>query len=228
MKPYYQDESVTIYHGDNRGVIPVLDRVDHVITDPPYSATTHAGARTGNQDSRLISFDPIDVDSLRGTLSLANPRRWTIATVDWRHVLPLEQNPPPGIRFVRFGVWVKPNSAPQFTGDRPATGWEAVVILHANDLRMRWNGGGRRGVWSVDATRSVHPTQKPLALVRSWILDFTDPGDLILDPFGGSGTTARAAKDMNRRCILVEREERWCEVAAKRMAQAAFAVEADV
>lgn len=219
IEPYYDDGQITIYHGDCLDVLPQLEAADHVITDPPYSETTHIGARTGGLGQEvLITFDSITADQLRDVFSAVDVRRWVVATVDWRHVLPLEQCPPSGMRFVRFGVWIKPNGAPQFTGDRPSTGWEAVVMLH-RDEPMRWNGGGKHAVWNVPKVQGQHPTTKPDRLVRSFITDFTDPGDLILDPFMGSGTTLRAAKDLGRRAIGIEREEKYCEIAVKRLSQ---------
>ena len=228
MKPYYERDGITIYHGDCREVLPTLGPVDHVITDPPFSVTTHAGARsllsdvrgggTGDNEGR-IDFAPVDAQFVRGVLALAQPARWTIASLDWRHVGPLEQCPPSGLRFVRFGVWVKPDGAPQFTGDRPATGWEAIAILHHLGGKMRWNGGGNRAVWTHNIAREEHPTAKPLSLLKELVSLFTDPGETILDPFMGSGTTLRAAKDLGRKAIGIELEEKWCEVAARRLAQ---------
>jgi len=84
---------------------------------------------------------------------------------------------------------------------------------------MRWNGGGRHGIWKVSAVRGAHPTEKPIELYCSFIELFTDAGDLILDPFMGSGTTLVAAKQLGRKAIGIEIEERYCEVAVKRLAQ---------
>jgi site-specific DNA-methyltransferase (adenine-specific) len=123
------------------------------------------------------------------------------------------------MRFVRFGVWVKPDGMPQISGDRPAMGWESVAILHADGVRPRWNGGGGRAVCTYNVARGNHPTEKPIGLLRQWIADFTDPGDLILDPFMGSGTTLRAAKDLGRRAIGIEINEQYCEIAVRRLAQ---------
>lgn len=228
MKPYYDRGGITIYHGDCREILPTLGPVDHVITDPPYSEATHNGARSLVSDNRMggsgdnagrIAFDAVDAGFVRRVMALAAPERWTIASLDWRHVGPLECLPPDGMRFVRFGVWVKPDGAPQFTGDRPATGWEAIAILHKLGGKMRWNGGGNRAVWTHNIAREEHPTAKPLSLLRELILLFTDPGETILDPFGGSGTTLRAAKDLGRKAIGIELEEKWCEVAAERLSQ---------
>jgi len=117
-------------------------------------------------------------------------------------------------------VWIKPNGAPQFTGDRPGTGWEGLCILHRDNVRMAWNGGGHHGVWTHPKISGAHPTEKPEPLVRKWIGQFSNPGDLILDPWMGSGVVLRCAKDMGRRAIGVELEERYCLHAARRLSQA--------
>lgn len=225
MRPYYTDDLVTLYHGDCREVIPALPSVDHVITDPPYSDDTHDGARTGEHDgpARLISFPSITADALREILGTCRAKRWAVLTVDWQHVLPLKLAPPPGWRFIRHGVWVKPNGTPQFSGDRPAQGWEAVAILHGDDGgRMRWNKGGHAAVWTHPRILGAHPVQKPEVFLMTLVLDFTDPGDVILDPFAGAGTTLAAAKRLGRKAIGVEIDEWYCEVAATRLRQGAL------
>lgn len=220
MKPYYVDEraGITIYHGDCREVLPSVS-ADVCITDPPYGRTTHEGARTGDETETLVDFASITADELRSAFALMDVRRWVVATLEWQAVSPLESSPPPGLRFVRMGVWVKPNGAPQFTGDRPATGWEAVAILHREGGPMSWNGGGHHAVWEFPKINGEHPTQKPAALVRKFVALFSDPGETVLDPFMGSGTTLRAAKDLGRKAIGIEIEERYCEIAAKRLGQ---------
>ena len=225
MRPYYEHAGITIWHGDCLDIMPMVGLVDHVITDPPYSDTTHNGARTGDRAHAgvLVDFASVQAGFIRDALSACRARRWGILTVDWQHVLPLKLEPPTGWKFVRHGVWVKPNGTPQFTGDRPGHGWEAVAILHADVKgRMRWNGGGLPAVWTHCKTTGLHPTGKPESLLSEWVSLFTDPGDLILDPFAGSGTTAVAAKRLGRRCILIERKETYCEVAAKRLSQDAL------
>jgi site-specific DNA-methyltransferase (adenine-specific) len=225
MTPYYQDDAVTLWHGDCREILPTLEAVDHVITDPPYSDTTHTGARTGDATTAgvLVDFAATEAEAIAEVLAACKARRWGVLTMDWQHVLPLKVRPPAGWKFVRHGVWVKPNGTPQFTGDRPAQGWEAVAIFHADVKgRMRWNGGGLPATWTYPKVAGHHPTGKPELLLLDWVNLFTDPNDLILDPFGGSGTTAVAAKRLGRRCILIEREEKYCEVAAKRLSQGAL------
>ena len=227
MTPYYDRDGITIFNADCRDVLPTLERVDHVITDPPYSEASHAmhdaGKRWAQDQDGLeraqLRFTHIDGPFLAQVLSAADVARWAIFTMDERLSAWLRHMPLDGWKYVRTGVWIKPGAMPQFTGDRPAMGYEPVVIMHRAGERMRWNGGGRAGIWQHTPVHGEHPTEKPIALYRSFIELFTDPGDLILDPFMGSGTTLRAAKDLGRRCIGVELEEKWCEVAAKRLSQ---------
>ena len=225
MKPYYQDDSVTIYHGDCREILPLLGPVDLVLTDPPYGKQTHNGARTriGKivhiENVPLIDFAATSVDNLREIFCSIVCSRWLVATMEWQHIAELERNPPTGWVFIRMGIWVKPNGAPQFSGDRPSMGWEGVGIFHRNNVKMRWNGGGKRAVWTYNAITSDHPTEKPISLYREFVNLFSDLNGIILDPFMGSGTTLRAAKDLGRKAIGIEIEERYCEIAAKRMSQ---------
>jgi DNA modification methylase len=106
-------------------------------------------------------------------------------------------------------------------------GYESIVCAHAHG-RSRWNGGGKRGVYeTVRASTyehgpALHMTEKPMPLMQALVHDFTDPGDTILDSFAGSGTTLLAAKSLGRKCIGIEREEKYCEVAAKRLRQGAL------
>lgn len=215
----------TLYRGDCRDILPTLGRVDHIITDPPYSERTHAGARTrvgangGAENVASIDFAPISEGQFLADLDalVAIARRWVLMTCEWRFLAEVEASRD---YFVRFGVWTKPNGAPQFTGDRPATGWEAVAICHNLDQRKRWNGGGSRAVWNIPTESGDHPTQKPLALLSRWMGDFTDPGETILDPFMGSGTTGVAAVQMGRDFIGIEREPKYFDIACRRIEEA--------
>jgi site-specific DNA-methyltransferase (adenine-specific) len=218
-EPYYQDDSCTIYHGDCREILPHLGQVDLVLTDPPYSSEFHAGARSMNSmEESFIDFESVlDAAWLDEVAPLA--RRWVVATMDWRHIAELAKGPPANLRFVRFGVWAKPNGAPQFTGDRPGPGWEGIAFLHREGGRMQWNGGGRSSVFTTPRVNGEHPTEKPIKLYRDFVSLFSNPGETVLDPFMGSGTALRAAKDCGRKAIGIELEERYCEIAAKRLSQ---------
>lgn len=238
MRPYYDDGVIQIFNGDALDIIPGLEMVDATITDPPYAEQTHSGMRScpkkssgkpfeKDQPVNVIDFDSITIEELQAffALSIQKTKAWTIATIDWRFMGALENNPPPGSRFVRFGVWVKPNGAPQFTGDRPAAGWEAVLHLHREGGRMEWNGGGGRAVYTHNIhNSSAYPTQKPLSLLKEFIALYTSPGDTILDFCCGSGTTLRAAKDLGRKAIGIDKKETACEIAARRMGQEVLAL----
>lgn len=233
---YYEDDLVTLYHGDCREVLASMEdeSADCVLTDPPYSAETHEWTRTNNTAygrrgnrvlSGTINFGSITLDDL--TLSLAEMGRissgWVVSHLDFRHAFTFDATPPPGLRLLRIGVWVKTNPNPQISGDRPAQGWEAIAYLHRSDRRPSWSGGGKAANFVLPSDQGTgHPTAKPPALAGALIRLFTNPGDLILDPFAGSGTTLRAAKDEGRRAIGVELDERYCEIAAKRLAQDAL------
>jgi len=84
---------------------------------------------------------------------------------------------------------------------------------------LSWNGGGRHGVFVCPKIQGQHLTQKPLKLVSELVDLFSNSGDVILDPFMGSGTTLRAAKDLGRRAIGIEIEEKYCKIAVERLSQ---------
>lgn len=215
----YLAEGVTLHLADCRDVLPKVGRVDVVITDPPYGRATHAGARSAKSLTRSqIDFRPISaaelVETCQSLCSIAE--RWVVMTCEWQHAAALEAADVP---LVRLGVWVKPNAAPQFSGDRPGMGWEAVAILHRKG-RKRWNGGGHHAVWHCPVERGGHPTQKPERLVTDWLQKFSNPGETILDPFMGSGTTGVAAVRHGRRFVGVEIEPRYFDIACARISAA--------
>ena len=219
----------TLYRGDALEVLPTLETIDVIITDPPFTAKTHHGARTNswkqpNSVRPLLHFDAISLQKLRLILELSCPERWAIATVDYHHCIALEQEAPQGLRFIRFGIWNKTCAAPQFSGDRPAQGWEAIAILHHATHQLRWNGGGTRAVWTYDkiqGTKSIiHPTQKPLPLVLALTKQFSNRQETVLDPFMGSGTTGIACIKLGRSFIGIEIDERYFQMACERITDA--------
>ena len=212
------------------GEFPV-GSIEHCITDPPYSNTVKNGARTRNDyefgGDQLVPFS-IDISMLSRIFDQVGMTisRWFIASVDFKHGGLLAVGKPEGIKpcgvnFVRGGCWVKTNSAPQFTGDRPAPGWEFVAIMHNATTKMRWNGGGKRGVWITSIeSKNGHPTPKPVHLMEEWVRDFTDSDETILDPFMGSGTTGVACIRTGRQFIGIEKEPKYFDIAVKRIQQA--------
>lgn len=243
MKPYFEDPAgIQIWNCDCREVLAQLAPVDHVITDPPYAraiymrmrrqcslGTTGAARVTGSSGLVAMRQGAIGLmeESLMAQVSweLRFTKRWTLIFSDvesiheWRQWLEKA-----GLRYVRTGAWIKGNPMPQMTGDRPAVGFEPVTICHAQG-KMRWNAGGHAAVWryySDQASPPLHPCPKPLDLMHKLVEQFTDPGETILDPFAGSGTTLVAAKNLGRKAIGIEREERYAEIAVKRLSQSVF------
>jgi len=222
MKPVIIGDA-TLYLGDCMEILPTLGSVDIVITDPPYSANTHKMAKTNKGAGHgvsLITFAALtgeQFDAVMGAC-LAVADGWVVATCDYKHAARFYEAP----QFVRLGAWVKPNPMPQISADRPGQGFETVLIMHSGKTPKKWNRGGGSGVWTFPVhTGSDVPTQKPLALIASFVSDFTTAKDLIADPFMGSGTTGVAALQQGRSFIGIERDERHFEIACRRIEQTA-------
>lgn len=215
----------TLYLGDCLEVMPMLGKVDAVVTDPPYGiGATHANhlskitLRDGTPARQALGFDGISGQELVRLTSAwcEMARRWVVFTCEWKDAHRLDDA---GF-LVRLGIWRKPDGAPQFTGDRPGTGWEAVAICHRKG-RKRWNGGGRHAVWTFPkGTGDGHPTQKPVPFASALVRDFTDPAETILDPFMGSGTTLVACAKLGRKGIGIELDPDYFEIACRRVEEA--------
>lgn len=212
--------NATLYLGDCMEVLPLIERVDAVITDPPYSENTHKQAKTNKgrgYGTQLVNFAAIDDEGFCQLLDelLRVADGWVIATCDYRHAALKYSDP----RFVRLGAWVKPNPMPQISGDRPGQGFETVLIMHGGKVPKRWNRGGGAGVWTypTHGGGTEVATQKPIGLLRALVSDFTSPGQTILDCCTGSGTTGVAAVQMGRKFIGIERDPRHFEIACRRI-----------
>lgn len=208
-----------LIHGDAFLVMPSLGDVDCILTDPPYNAKTHKGARSAKSLSESqIDFDGISEQQFIEFCGncIGQAKRWVVMSCAWQHAAQLEKA---SIPLVRLGVWTKKNAAPQFTGDRPGVGWEAIAILH-REGKKRWNGGGHHAVWACNVEHGEHPTQKPLPLLMDWVAKFTDPGETVLDPFMGSGTTGIACMKQARRFIGIEKRADYFDLACRRITNA--------
>lgn len=204
--------------------------VDHVITDPPYSCDVYLRAgrmkpgRHGTASPALAKMGAGAIGSMSEEMatelvvqSRRTALRWILIFHDaqsWHWYISAM-----GADFIRCGVWGKPDPTPQITGDRPAQGFEAVTIGHRPG-RKRWNGGGHAALWIYNTERDRdhdHPCPKPIKLMQRLVRDFTDPGDLICDPFAGSGTTGVAALSMGRKFIGWEKDPKYHAIACKRL-----------
>ena len=214
-------------------VLPMLppQSVDHVITDPPYGEHVHSlqrrlgvgpdgkradGGRVASEvGPKSLGFVHLEPSLRRvcGEQFARVARRWIVIKSDIEGVLGADDGGSwradllaAGARWVRFGFWWKDDGQPQLSGDRPAQPGEGFAITHASGERLRWNGGGKHARWSHPVARGdrVHTTQTPISLWLEILEDFTDPGELVLDPFMGSGSLGVAclrAKGGPRRYI---------------------------
>jgi DNA modification methylase len=222
VKPYYEDESATIYHGDCREVLPELSRADIVLTDPPFfMPAAHFQSRVKWQRSWgdvsvLGTFWAATLDDLVPRLKETG-HLVTFCNGDSYPVFYPEM-------YRRFDilkclVWDKGHVG---LGRIWRHQHELAIAARWADSFVDIDGKLHTDVIKVKATSSTerdHPVEKPLGLLRKIIDPITPPGGMVLDPFMGGGTTLIAARDLGRRAIGIEIEERYCEVAAKRLAQ---------
>ncbi len=206
MKPYYQDNAVTIYHGDCREILPQLEPVDLVLTDPPYP-----------EDDRFNGSFELIAEVATETFKLARPDSWLVsdclrpglpnyiaAWVPWKYYELLAVNIENTMANCAFGL------------DRFSP--SIVFKKGLPKVKSRWQN-------MIPVTRQAtgqvfnHPSCKYLKFYSAACRMLSDGEATILDPFMGSGTTLRAAKDLGRKAIGIEIEEKYCEIAARRMAQ---------
>lgn len=218
MTPYYSEAGITIYHGDCREVLPSLPKVDLVLTDPPYVIGAKgcglAGDRQYLKDITAANLDQgFDVDLLRQFSDwfcfCGKQQLFTFA--------PLLKD-----RSWMLLTWNKPNPTPLTNNNYLP---DVEYIFHcwsAGRLFGSYADKSRFMEWPVEQNNFAHPTVKPLPVVSKCLRLGSQVGDTILDPFMGSGTTLRAAKDLGRKAIGIEINERYCEIAAERLRQGVF------
>ena len=193
VEPYFRDDAVVIYHADCRDVLPKMPQVDLVLTDPPYGIGIAANPFRQRFEQSGWDDCRVDADLLATAISAGRD-----AIIWGGNYFGLNGNQ-------CFLVWDKGQSE-DFSSAMCEYAW-ATLKIPAKIYR--------RLVWTY---QKQHPTQKPEELMR-WCLSLVPDAQTILDPFMGSGTTLRAAKDLGRYAIGIEIEERYCEIAARRMAQ---------
>lgn len=231
MKPYYEQDGITIYHGDWAEVCCHIGRVDHVITDPPYNLRAEDIALEGRSAMKR-DFGAWDEEwhaepFLARVGLMVRPGGSLLAFTSDRLISKFREAK--GWKPRGTVVWVKTNPAPN---PRPmyVSAVEYIIWLQKDGAPAVWNGTGYTpNVLNYGACsgleRTAHPTQKPEALIGELIARHTNHDQKILDPFMGSGTTLVAAKRLGRKAIGIEINERYCEIAAKRLAQGALPME---
>jgi len=208
MLPYYKDDSVTIYHGDNRDIVGHLDRFDLLLTDPPYGI----GEAAGKNKSRTRKTDKINYSKDYGN------KEW-------------DNNAPKLDNILRFID--QSRSAIIFGGNYfglPAASkwlvWDKQMPGDFADCELAWTnlGGAIRRIvhtwagWTQQAghkEKRIHPTQKPLRVMKWCIAQAKiEPPGIIFDPYMGSGTSLVAAVDLGFNAVGIDQDEEYCEMAA--------------
>lgn len=215
IKPYYLEDNICIIHGDCREVLPSL-RGDLLVTDPPYGIGADKNLRANKQHGKALAPSR---DYGTGAWDSTPPAAWVFGMM-------LEAAPlaiiwggnyftlPPSRCWL---VWDKENGTNGYADCELAwTNLESAV----RRKKYQWMGMLQEHMDRKE--ERYHPTQKPEEVMRWAIGQAPETCQVILDPFMGSGTTLRAAKDLGRRAIGIEIEEKYCEIAAKRLSQKVF------
>lgn len=205
MKPYYQDDAVTIYHGDCREIMPALGTFDLLLTDPPYGV----GFKGKVTKHKKPGGGYIGEDAKTGPEVVTAAMEMCECGIVTPGIRMMYEYPRPrdvGCVYCPSGAGVGP--------------W-GFICFHP----VLYYGKRRGGPKSPASFQSFHtspdfghPCPKPIEWMR-WFIAIAGDVQTILDPFAGSGTTGRAAKDLGRKAVLIEREECYCEIAARRCAQ---------
>jgi len=205
MKPYYDEDGCTIYHGDCREVLPELS-FDVILSDPPYGINhpTNYAERGMSNLAPCKNYAPVygDDGGFEPEAFIGSP------CILWGANHYSDKLPPSS----GWLVWDK-----QRPDDLDQSRCELAWSNFVKGVRLfpfLWNGMMRASYELLE-----HPTQKPIALMKWCLQGRWTPSGTVLDPFMGSGTTLRAAKDLGRRAIGIEIEEKYCEIAAKRLSQ---------
>jgi site-specific DNA-methyltransferase (adenine-specific) len=226
---------ISMVLGDCREILPTITEVDHVLTDPPYEDELHEAMgrikRTDGQDMiQTLGFDGINEsrDAVAKNI-VETSSGWAIifclaeGVRAWRDAIQAAEG-----KYDTTLAWIKPDASPRFNGQGAARGFECAVTAWCGKGHRRWNGGGKRGVFThavnppgrISAKGGGHPTEKPLSLMCELVTLYTDAGDLICDPFCGSGTTGVAAAKLGRQFVGVEKELKWFDLSCKRISAA--------
>jgi len=200
---FYQDSWATIYCGDCRDILPMLEPVDLVLTDPPYGIrwnTNYSRFSRGTADKEMVRDDDLPFDP---SPFLSFPRIILWGANHYATKLPSGS----------WLIWDKRNGdGTAFLSDAEIAWWNKGAGIYIKSIS---------GQWHRSTSGGFHPTQKPISLMK-WCIQKAEPIGTILDPFMGSGTTLVAAKNLNRKSIGIEIEPKYCEIAVKRLRQEVF------
>ena len=230
IEPYYEQDGITIYHGDSRDVLPSLaaGSVDLFVTDPPYGmafggfrgvdANVSAdGARQGIRLVRQVLHEARDVMSAEAHYLLF---------CHWESWPDFYDAASPFFAIKNALIWYKDRGGMGDTDMEYARDYEVILygVRGRRAIDGKRDGAVITGYPPVRSQLREHPTQKPVELLAHLIGKHAPIGGLVPDPFMGSGTTLRAAKDLGRRAIGIEINEDYCKIAVERLRQSVLAL----
>jgi len=210
MKPYYEEAGITIWHGDCREILPTLPKVDLILTDPPYGI----GEAAGKNKSRTKLAIAKDYGDLMWDNEPPPQWVWGLLGERSKYQIIFGGNYFPLALSSCWLVWDKDNGESDFADCELA--W---TNLDKAVRRLRWRWAGMLQEDMAHKEYRDHPTQKPVPVMKWALSQAPDTVRTVLDPFMGSGTTLVACKQAGLQCTGIEREEKYCEIAAKRLAQ---------
>lgn len=242
--PYYHEGGITLYHGDAQEILFYLDPVDMIFTDPPYGHNNNDGDLIHNWEKALgmatekpAEARPIINDGREEASKLV---QWLFQQADWK-LRPGGclccccggggQDP----QFARWSLWMDEvldfkqmvvwDKGPIGMGWHYRRSYETILVGQKRGGSCKWYDTTDRieniirHIPKIIPQADDHPTSKPVELAMWFIALHTQPGEVILDPFMGGGSTAEACKRLGRRFIGIELEQRWIEQAERRLAQ---------
>lgn len=239
LTPYYDQDGITIYHGDCLEVLPQCSGVNLTFTSPPYNQNIQAFKPSGMHAE--TAWVKRASSAYHDTMPEGAYQRWQVEVLNacydvsaddgalfynhkvrWRDTVPI--SPVEWLLRCRWImrqeiIWARDGSVTQNARMFPPSE-ERIYWMRKH--HWKWYRADKKwlSVWRINSEPgTAHPLSFPLLLPSRAISCVTDPDDTVLDPFMGSGTTLRAAKDLGRKAIGIEIEERYCEMAAARMAQ---------
>lgn len=250
-RPYFDDGQIVLYCGDARDVLPHLDKVDMIFTDPPYGHNNNNGDLIHRREAAL-GRPPCDSDSsLARPIANDGPEANDLAQWLFKQAADMLRHGGcccccccggggPDPQFARWSLWMDQeldfkqmvvwDKGPMGMGWHYRRSYETVLVGQKPGAACKWYDETDRieniirHIPKIIPSKSDHPTPKPPELAAHFILLHTQPGEVVLDPFNGGGSTAVAAKLLGRKYVGVELNENFCEMTVKRLGQGVLAL----
>ena len=221
---YYTRAGLTIYHADLRDILPTLAPVDLIATDPAYRGIS--GGKTPNpvkptgilaaNDGRLFEHNDIDTSDYAHLFyaALKDPAHCYVMINNLNLEAALTDFRQAGFQFHNLLVWDKGNATPN---NWYMKNFEPILFFRKGAAFPINNRSAQAALSHPNPRNKLHPTEKPETLMRELIQNSSQPGQVVLDPFMGSGSTLEAAYKSKRQAIGIDIDEKYCQIAAERL-----------